>query len=145
MGRLADGAIVHGQVIADPAHDHLTGVQPDADPERNSVLSPNLVAIGGDGFLHPQGRVTRPHGVVLVGDRRSEERHDAIAHHLIDRAFVVMDGVHHALDHGIENLSRFLGVAADEQLHRPLQIREQNSHLLALALEGVPDVADPLG
>jgi len=30
--------------------------------------------------LHPQGRVARPHRVVLVGERSTEESHDPVAH-----------------------------------------------------------------
>ena len=34
-------------------------------------------------------------GVVLVRNGRPEERHDAIAHHLVDSALVAVHGLHH--------------------------------------------------
>jgi hypothetical protein len=73
--------------------------------------------------------------VILVGQRRPEERHDAIAHDLIDRAFVAVDRLHHPLEHGIEELARLLRVAVGEQLHRALEVGEEDGDLLALAFE----------
>ena len=40
--------------------------------------------------------------MVLMSQRRAEQRHDAVAQHLIHRALVVMDRVHHVLDHRVE-------------------------------------------
>jgi hypothetical protein len=45
-----------------------------------------------------------------------------------------VDGLHHAFEHGIEKLARLLGIAVGEQLHRALEVGEQNGDLLALAL-----------
>ena len=56
--------------------------------------------------------------MVLVGDRRAEEGHDAVAHHLIDGALVVVDGFDHPLEHGVEELPGILGVAIGQKLHR---------------------------
>ena len=70
-----------------------------------------------------------------MGERRAEERHDAVAHHLVDRALVVMDGVHHQREDGIEKLARLFRIAVGEQLHRALQIGEENRDLLTLAFE----------
>jgi hypothetical protein len=47
-----------------------------------------------------------------------------------------VDGLHHVLEHGIEQLARLLGVAIGEQFHRPLEIGEQHGDLLALAFQG---------
>jgi len=74
--------------------------------------------------------------VVLMGQRRAEERHDPVAHHLVHRALVAVDGLHHQREDGIENLARLLGIAVGEQLHRALQVGEKDCDLLALALEG---------
>ena len=38
MRRLADRRVVHVQIAADGAHDHLARVQPDADADRHAVL-----------------------------------------------------------------------------------------------------------
>jgi hypothetical protein len=47
-------------------------------------------------------------------ERRAEERHDAIAHDLVDGALVAMDGLHHPLEHGVEKLARLLRVTVGE-------------------------------
>jgi hypothetical protein len=46
-----------------------------------------------------------------------------------------VDGVHHVLEHGIEELAGILGVALGQQLHRALEIGEEDGDLLALAFE----------
>jgi hypothetical protein len=49
--------------------------------------------------------------VILVRERSPEEGHDAIAHELVDGALVVGDGLHHPLEHRVQQLPRLLGVA----------------------------------
>jgi hypothetical protein len=46
-----------------------------------------------------------------------------------------MDGLHHQCQHRIEKLACFLGISVGEQLHRPLEVGEENGDLLALAFE----------
>jgi hypothetical protein len=98
-----------------------------------------------DRLLHPERRIARSQGMILVGQGRSEEGHDPVAHHLVNGALVVMDGFHHSLEHWIEDLSRFLGIAVGKKLHRSLEVGEENGHLLTLALEGCPGRQNPLG
>ena len=96
-------------------------------------------------LLHPQGRVARAHGVVLMGQGRAEQRHDAVAHHLVDGALVPVHGLHHVIEHRIEERAGLLGIALDEQLHRALEIGEEHRDLLALALQRAPGGEDLLG
>ena len=145
MGRLTDRRVVHVQIGPDGADDHLAGVEPHADLDGHPVRAEDTLRVLRDRLLHPQRRVARPHGVVLVGERRAEERHDPVAHHLVDRALVAVDGLHHALEHGIEELARLLGIAVGEQLHRALEVGEEHRDLLALALEGGLGGEDLLG
>jgi hypothetical protein len=62
--------------------------------------------------------------VILVGQRGAEEGHDAVAHHLVHGALVAVDGLHHQLENGIQELVRLLRIAVGEKLHRALQVRE---------------------
>src|SRR5215510_4047493 len=62
--------------------------------------------------------------MILVGEWRAKQRHNPVAHHLVDRALVTMDRVHHTFEHGIEKLARLLGIAVGEQLHRALEAGE---------------------
>jgi hypothetical protein len=73
--------------------------------------------------------------VILVRQRRAKERHDAVAHDLVDGALVTVDGLHHVLDDRVEELPRLLRVAVGQQLHRALQVGKQNGDLLALTLQ----------
>ena len=68
-------------------------------------------------LLHPERGVAAPHGVVLVGERRAEERHDSVAHDLVHGALVAVDGFHHVFKDGIEKLARLFWVTVGKQLH----------------------------
>ncbi len=105
----------------------------------------HFVGVPPDGRLHVQGGVARPHGVIFVRERRAKQRHNPVAHHLVDGALVPVDGLHHPLKDRIEELARFLGVAIGHELHRALQIGEQHGDLLALAFEGGLGGEDLLG
>ena len=124
------------EVAPNGPHDHLTGVQADSDLDWNRLDPPDFLGVPFDRFLHPQRRVAGTNCMVLVGERRAEERHDPIAHHLIDRPLVAVDGLHHPFEHRIEDLPRLLGIAVGEELHGALQVGKQHGDLLALALEG---------
>jgi hypothetical protein len=71
--------------------------------------------------------------MVLVGEGCTEEGHDPVAHDLVHRALVAVDGLHHVLEDGIEELPRLLGITVGEQLHRTLEVGEEDGDLLALA------------
>ena len=91
MRRLPDRRVVHPQIAPDGPDHHLAGVQADPDLEDDTVAPPDLLGMPAHGRLHVERGVARPHGVVLVGDRRAEEGHDPVAHHLVDRALVAVD------------------------------------------------------
>jgi hypothetical protein len=77
-------------------------------------------------------------------ERRPEQRHDPVAHHLIDEPVVLVDGRHHELEHRIEQSSSLFGVARGQELGRVLEIGEEHRHVLALAL-GHPGAPHALG
>ena len=97
------------------------------------------------GLLHAQGGVAGAHRVVLMRQRCPKQGHDAIAHDLVDGAFVLVHGRHHAVEHRIEQLPRLLGVALGQQLHRPLEVGKQHRDLLALAFQSGAGGEDLLG
>jgi hypothetical protein len=80
------------------------------------VGAADLFRVAAQSCLHGEGGVTRPHRVILVGYRSAKERHDAIAHDLVDRAFVAVDGVHHALQRGIQEVLGGFRVEVADQL-----------------------------
>src|SRR5262245_50548753 len=56
-----------------------------------------------------------------------------------------MDGFHHVLKDGVQELARLLGIALGEQFHRALEVGEEHRDLFALALEGRLGGEDLLG
>jgi len=124
------------QVASDGSHDDLSRVQAHPDLNRNAIGPADAVGVPLHRFQHPQPRVARADSMVLVGKRRAEQRHDPVPHHLIDGAFVAVDGLHHVFEHRVEEPAGVLRVAVREELHRPPEVGEENGHLLALAFEG---------
>jgi hypothetical protein len=145
MGRLADGGVIHAQIRADRPHDHFPRVQADSDLDLHPELATHALGVSLHRLLHPKRRVARPHCVVLVSERRAEQRHDPVTHYLVDGALVAVHRVHHVLDNRVEELARLLGITVGEQLHRALEVGEQHRHLLALPLERGLGREDPLG
>ena len=119
--------------------------RPDSDLDRDAVGATHLLGVATHGGLHVERRIAGSHRMVLVGERRAEEGHDPVAHDLVDRALVAVDGLHHPLEDGVEELARLLGVAVGEELHRALQVGEEHRDLLALAFEGGLRGEDLLG
>ena len=74
--------------------------------------------------------------MIFVREWGAEERHNAIAQHLVDGAFVAVHGVHHALQRGIEELLGGFGVEVGDQLHGAFEVGKQHGDLLAFAFQG---------
>jgi hypothetical protein len=103
--------------------------------DRNGLRPLNFDGVAPYCVLHAQRRIARAHGVILVREGRAEERHDAVTHHLVDRALITVDGLHHPLENRIEDRARLLGVPIGQQLHRAFEVGEQDGYLLAFAFE----------
>jgi hypothetical protein len=74
--------------------------------------------------------------MVLVSQRRAEQRHDPVTHHLVHRTLVAVNSLHHQFEHGVQDLAGFLGIPVSEKFHRALEVSEQHRDLLALAFKG---------
>jgi len=83
--------------------------------------------------------------VVLVRDRRAEQRHDPVAGVLIHRALEAVDAVGEDLEEAIHDAMPFLRINLLGQLHRAFHIGEQHGHLLALAFERGLGLEDLVG
>ncbi len=73
--------------------------------------------------------------MVFVSHGRSKQRHDAVPGELVDRALEAMNAVCEDREEAVEDAVPFLGVYALGDVHRPLHVREEDRHLLALAFE----------
>jgi hypothetical protein len=145
VGGLAHRRVVHMQAAVDGAHDHCPGIEPDPDLERHAVGALHLIAVTRDALLHAQRRVAGAHSMVFMGQWRAEERHNAIAHDLVDGPFIAMHRLDHALENWIEDLPCLFGVAIGQQLRGAFEVGEEHRHLLALAFERGPGLQDLLG
>ena len=74
--------------------------------------------------------------MVLMCDRRAEQREDAVAGRLHDIAVIAPDGVDHEFQRWIDDRARFFGVEIRHQLGRALDVGEKRRDGLALAGEG---------
>ena len=83
--------------------------------------------------------------MILMGDRRAEQRHDPVAHDLVDGALVAMHGIHHHADRAIEDAARLFRVSAFDDRERALDVGEQHRDVLALAGQLRTSVKDALG
>ena len=144
MRRLPDRRVVHPEIAAHGADDDLARVQAHADVDARSLGPPERLRMAGHGFLHLERRVAGAHGVILVRERRPEQGHDPVAHHLVDRALVSVDRLHHPLEHRIEQPSRLFRIPIGQELHRALQVREEHRDVFSLALEGAAGAQDLL-
>ncbi len=133
------------QIATNGADDYLARVQPDADLDGDAMRAEDTGRVPPHALLHAEGSVTGADGVIFLRDRRAEQRHDAVAHHLVDGPLVAVDGLHHAFQDGVEKLASLLGIAVGEQLHRALEVGEEDRDLLTLAFQGCLRGKDLLG
>ena len=101
-------------------------------PRRRWSSSRQLVESTPD----PQRGVDRALSVVLVGDGGAEQRHDAVAEELVDRALVAVDLVQHQLEGPVHESVDVLGVEPLGERREPRDVDEEDRDLLALPFQG---------
>jgi hypothetical protein len=137
LGGVADGRVVHAEAVADGADHHLARVEPHAEAQRLFPLA--------DRVLDRRRGEDRALRVVLVGDRRAEERHEAIAEELIDGALVAVDLGEAEGEEPVQEVVHGLGAQAFGQGRGVGDVAEEHGDLLALALEGAAQGEDLVG
>src|SRR5581483_7319372 len=83
--RVALCRVVHAEIVADRADDDLARVHPQADREAEAERPLQLLAVAAEAIGEVERGMAGAPGVVLVRDRRAEERHDPVAGELVDR------------------------------------------------------------
>ena len=111
-------------------------MQADAQLHLQPLRTAHRLGIAPEFGLHRQGGITGARGMILMSNRRAKEDHDPIPHHLVHGPLIAMYGRHHPFQHGIEQLSGFLGIAVGEEFHRIFEIGEEHGHLFAFTFEG---------
>ncbi len=137
--RQADGValrgVVHVEIVADLADHHLARVEADARREADTMFALHLGGVARNRIAQVQRRVAGAARVILVRDRRAEQRHDAVAGELVDEALEALDPVGEDLEKAVHDLRPLFRVELLGQLHRALHVGEQHGDLLALALK----------
>jgi hypothetical protein len=83
--------------------------------------------------------------MVLMRQRRAKQGHDAVAEHLVHRAFKAMYGVHHNVDSWVEKLLGRFRIEALDEPGRVLDVGKEHGDLLAFACQGSAGGEDLLG
>src|SRR5262249_1970747 len=86
-----------------------------------------------------------PLSVVLVGNGGAEERHDAVAQELVDRAFVAVHLPQDQLEGPVHELMHLFGIESFGNGGEPGDVSEQDGHLLAFAFQSRPGGENFLG
>ena len=83
--RVPHGGVVHAQIVPNTPHHDETSVEalPHLEADPLPALEFSLIAL--QGLADPQGRMDGALCVILMRNRRSEERHDAVAKELVHR------------------------------------------------------------
>ena len=143
--RVALRRVVHAQIVADLAHDDLSGIEAHANRKVQSARQPQLIGVGPERVAQVQRGVAGALRVVLVGDGRAEQRHDAVAGVLVHRAFEAVHAVGKDGEEAVEDRVPLFRIDLFGQLHRALHVGEQHGDLLALAFEGGLRLQDFVG
>jgi hypothetical protein len=133
--RIADGRVVHLQVVADGADDDRPGVDADARLE----VEPALRQHGGiERRERPVNRDGGEDGAfrrVLVRHRGPEERHQAVAGERVHDALESVDLAERHLEVALDELAVLLGIELLGDRRRADEVAEHHGDLLALALD----------
>jgi hypothetical protein len=109
VGRVSHRGVVHAQVAADAADHDEAGVEALARAEADAAGSqPGLIAL--ERPSDAKRGVDGPARVVLMGDGGTEQRHDAVAQELVDRALVAVHLGQHEVEGPAHEPVDFLGV-----------------------------------
>jgi len=129
--------LVHA--VFDDLDDDLADVKPHAYLQV-------LIEKTRDRVLHRQCAQAATNRMILVRHGSPEQRHDAVALHLVDDALITMDGILHEVQHRIEALHRKLGITkAVDQPRRIADVGKQHGQALALATLAAQTLQRALG
>src|SRR5712691_265844 len=109
--------------------------------EAHSVGAAQFVRVRTEGVTQMEACQARALRVVLVRDRRSEERHDAVAGVLVDRALEAVHAFSEDLEEALENPVPLFGIELLGQFHRALPVGEEHRDLFCARLRGRTSIA----
>ena len=117
--------VAHCRVVATGAQradEHLAGVHPNPHLELEPGFGAHLYEV----LLHPECRPHRALGVVLVRDRRAEQRDERVADDLVDLPAEGGDVVGEPREAAVDEVLHLLRVGGLGEARVPDQVREQH-------------------
>jgi hypothetical protein len=114
-------------------HDHLAAVYPDANFDWHSAGLKKAVAIAANLLLHSERRVNRALRMILVRHGRTEQCEDAVSG-ILHVAIVTACRIDHYFQSRVHDRACLLGIEVLLELGRALDVSEQRSDSLALAV-----------
>ena len=136
--RMPNRGVLGVRVIgSNRSHHHFAGVEADPNFDRRISRGAQSGRIFRHVLLHPQRRVKSALRMVLMRDRRAEQRKNPIASGLHDVTVVAMHRVDHQLQRRIDNRPRLFRIEPLHKIHRSLDIGKQRRHGLALTARSV--------
>ena len=133
--RVPHRGVVHPQILADGADHDEARVDAHPHSELDAVHPSHVLRERLELALDRERSAERAMGVVLVGDRRPEERHDAVAKELIDRPFVAVHRVQDHLEGAIHDGVDFLRVEALGHRREARHVREHHGDAFSFPLQ----------
>jgi len=121
----------------DHPQNHFACVDPDASFDRRPALAFQPLAVTSEFLLDCERGAKRTLRMVLMGNRRSEHRKNAVTGQLHYVTVVAMYSAHHKVQYRVDNGAGLLRVELTDKLHRALNVGEERGDRLALALDGV--------
>jgi hypothetical protein len=132
--------VAHRRVLAarpQGADEHLAAVDADAHAHGHADLG----AVHRQRRLHLEGGAHGSLGVVLMGDRGAEQRHDLVAHDLVDPPTVVPDVGDEPLEPAVDEVLQLLRVGPFGKGREPDEVGEHDGDDAALLGAGEEGVA----
>jgi hypothetical protein len=126
---LAHGGVTHC-TRGDFACDDFAGVESDAHAEIDGVLAFHLGRELGGLLLYAQRGQAPPNRMILEGDGRAEDRHDAVAGEFVQGAAVPRDDLGRAVDQLRHDLAQPLRTDGRRDVHRVHDVGEKDRDLL---------------
>ena len=133
---VADGRVVHAEVRADGADHDEARVDAHPHAELDAVRSPHFIGQRAELPLDRERSAQGAMGVVLVRDRRAEQRHHAVAQELVDRSLVAVHFGQDDFEGPIHDAVDVLGVEALGHGREARHVGEHHGDALAFSLQG---------
>ena len=124
--------LLRRRVVVGEQHDR-PGVDADASRELHAVRLADVLRVGAERGLHRERRAHGPLGIVVVRARDAEQREEAVAGELRDRAAEALDLGDEQPRHLVEEELRPLRPEPLADRRRVRDVREENRHDATLA------------